>query len=929
MDDTNIESATVTISSGYQSSEDVLAFSDANGITGSWDSGTGVLSLSGSATKANYELAFESITYQNTDTDDPENGDRTVTWVVNDGSSNSVGVTSTITVADVNDPPLLTGDLAISVDKGGTVYIMPADLNFTDVDDVVAGSGVRYYISANPSNGTLQTYSPSGGWRDFDTSISQGRRADKTTQISSDWASYFRYVHDDSSTSSDSFQIYVEDGNEDSSTPVSSTINITISAPALNHYAVSYTVMALSFADASGPNCTAIPVTIVAHDVSDSAVTADTTVTLTTSSGNGIWVSNGTSSIDLAFGGATSVTTYLRHTTAGTTTINVTDGTISEGASEDPTYTISAATLDLVFYKDTDQNGVPDGAGDDIGTLTAGSAYNRLLVGVVDGAAACTQDASIANQTLTTRLAYECINPGACIRDKDASAGATAIEDNASGAAISYTDVSLTYSATGFAPFTLTYADAGAIRLHGSVTIPASGNDPAFTVDGISNTFVSKPADLTVTVSGNPGTTSSGSGFVAAGSSFTASIQASNALEGTTPNFGLETPAETAQIAVAGLSYPTISNAGSLNTGSYTLSGLSNGVGTISSSFSEVGSITLQASIGDSDYLGTGNVAGTVSGVVGRFYPNDFVLSADSVLDACRASTNFTYFGQPGLLIDYTITARNAAGATVTHYDASAGYGVATVAMAAEATSNNGTNLTSRLTSSSSSWANGVYTVDDNSGQFSRSTPESELDVAIGVTVTDSLDSRNLTSLDLNPSTSGDCTSAGNCTSKLLTGTAKFRWGRLILSSASGPENQNLSMPVLAEYYGGANYLTNTYDSCTEIARSKIAFNSATIDSTANLTINVGSGTNNSTGESSNRTLNGNDMILSNGDGNLYFTAPSPTATGTFTVGIDASSLSWLLFDWDFDGSHDDSPPAVTGSLARLAGMTRSCSAGL
>ena len=157
-----------------------------------------------------------------------------------------------------------------------------------------------------------------------------GRRADKTTLNSSDWASYFRYVHDDSSTSSDSFQIYVEDGNEDSSTPVSSTINITISAPALNHYAVSYTADGSSFADASGPNCTAIPVTIVAHDVSDSAVTADTTVTLTTSSGNGIWVSNGTSSIDLAFGGATSVTTYLRHTTAGTTTINVTDGTISE-----------------------------------------------------------------------------------------------------------------------------------------------------------------------------------------------------------------------------------------------------------------------------------------------------------------------------------------------------------------------------------------------------------------------------------------------------------------------------------------------------------------------------------------------------------------------------------------------------------------------
>jgi len=43
VDDTNMEGATITISSGYQSSEDVLAFTNANGITGSWDSSGGVL----------------------------------------------------------------------------------------------------------------------------------------------------------------------------------------------------------------------------------------------------------------------------------------------------------------------------------------------------------------------------------------------------------------------------------------------------------------------------------------------------------------------------------------------------------------------------------------------------------------------------------------------------------------------------------------------------------------------------------------------------------------------------------------------------------------------------------------------------------------------------------------------------------------------
>ena len=48
----NMESATITISNGYVSGEDVLAFTNANGITGVWDSGSGTLTLSGNATTA-------------------------------------------------------------------------------------------------------------------------------------------------------------------------------------------------------------------------------------------------------------------------------------------------------------------------------------------------------------------------------------------------------------------------------------------------------------------------------------------------------------------------------------------------------------------------------------------------------------------------------------------------------------------------------------------------------------------------------------------------------------------------------------------------------------------------------------------------------------------------------------------------------------
>ncbi|MFT5091031.1 MAG: hypothetical protein ACI8PG_005415, partial [Planctomycetota bacterium] len=88
-DDTNIESATVQITGNLDNNEDVLAFTNQNGITGSWTSGTGTMALTGSATKANYQTALRSITYQNTDTDNPSTATRTVTFIVNDGDDNS------------------------------------------------------------------------------------------------------------------------------------------------------------------------------------------------------------------------------------------------------------------------------------------------------------------------------------------------------------------------------------------------------------------------------------------------------------------------------------------------------------------------------------------------------------------------------------------------------------------------------------------------------------------------------------------------------------------------------------------------------------------------------------------------------------------------------------------------------------------------
>ncbi|QNI60182.1 putative cadherin domain-containing protein [Synechococcus sp. BIOS-U3-1] len=121
VDDTNIESATVSISSTtFVSTEDTLAFTSVYGISSNWNSTSGVLTLSGSATKANYINALQTVTYTNTNTSNPEAGARTIQWLVNDGAANSTAIESNIIVLGQNDAPEASNDTA-SVDGGSTV----------------------------------------------------------------------------------------------------------------------------------------------------------------------------------------------------------------------------------------------------------------------------------------------------------------------------------------------------------------------------------------------------------------------------------------------------------------------------------------------------------------------------------------------------------------------------------------------------------------------------------------------------------------------------------------------------------------------------------------------------------------------------------------------------------------------------------------
>ena len=108
-DNLKLAGASVSISGGAFAG-DVLATSTAGtGITASYSSATHTLVLSGSDTLADYQLVLDRVSFTGGEnpTDYGSDPTRLVTWVLNDGSTTSTPVTSTVGVTNVNDPPTL------------------------------------------------------------------------------------------------------------------------------------------------------------------------------------------------------------------------------------------------------------------------------------------------------------------------------------------------------------------------------------------------------------------------------------------------------------------------------------------------------------------------------------------------------------------------------------------------------------------------------------------------------------------------------------------------------------------------------------------------------------------------------------------------------------------------------------------------------
>ena len=123
--------------------------------TAGYDPVTGVLTLTGAGTRADYESALTQIRYSNT-SDDPVAGDRLIEVVVNDGANNSNLAVAVISVTATNDAPVITVDPSAAYVENAAAVVLAPTAALSDVDDTeLHGALVSITAGSFPGDGDI------------------------------------------------------------------------------------------------------------------------------------------------------------------------------------------------------------------------------------------------------------------------------------------------------------------------------------------------------------------------------------------------------------------------------------------------------------------------------------------------------------------------------------------------------------------------------------------------------------------------------------------------------------------------------------------------------------------------------------------------------------------------------------------------------
>ncbi len=415
----------------------------------------------------------------------------------------------------------------------------------------------------------------------------------------------------------------------------------------------------------------------------------------------------------------------------------------------------------------------------------------------------------------------------------------------------------------------------------------------------------------------NPGAAdASGPVFLAAGEAFSVTVTALDAEGDVTPNFGQEATPESVRLESA-----LVSPAGGNDPGIAPLLGFgpfSGGTATGSAfTWQEVGVISLLPSIGDADYLGGGDVAGTVSGNVGRFIPDRFTTANNAPQFSTQCgSGSFTYTGQSfGYSVPPVITfnAVSVGGAVTQNYTGSffkvsnttlqnRNYNAATGTLdllglpavtVDPAVADTGAGTGTLLFSAGSGLA------------FLRTLPVPPFDADISLGI-DLIDGDAVTALSNPVVVSSIGFDSG----------ASIRFGRARLMNALGSELVNLAVPMRAEYFidASSGFGTHTDDNCTTPVT--LSLGSFTANLQAGETCVLDGGSPGSSGAGCAAPGPAGQSFREpplGGDFNLFLQAPGAGNDGSTVITGDVPP--WLEFDWDgaLPGLEDPSAIATFG----------------
>jgi hypothetical protein len=156
-DSTTLASATVTITNLQNGADESLAATTTGtAITANYVAATGVLTLSGVDSLANYQQVLRTLLYNNT-SQDPGEVARVITIVANDGTNNSAAATATVNVTGENSSPNLVlpapynnGSTPIEVTLGDEIEFTATA---TDLDHTLAE--LSFYLDPDALEGSL------------------------------------------------------------------------------------------------------------------------------------------------------------------------------------------------------------------------------------------------------------------------------------------------------------------------------------------------------------------------------------------------------------------------------------------------------------------------------------------------------------------------------------------------------------------------------------------------------------------------------------------------------------------------------------------------------------------------------------------------------------------------------------------------------